>query len=66
MKSLSCLLANPDLSELLFLVVANPHCYELSANTCQAPISSASSERKETVIVPLLSSMTSEVVPVYK
>lgn len=66
MKSLSCLLANPDLSELLFLIMANPHCYELSANTRQALISGASRERKETVIVPLLSSMTSEVVPVYK
>lgn len=63
MKSLSCLLANPDLS---FLVMANCHCCELSANTCQTPISGTLSERKETVIVPLLSSMTSEVVPVYK
>lgn len=68
MKSLSCLLASPDLAELLFLVVATPHCYELSANTCQALISGASSERKEMVIVPLLSSMTTEevLVPVYK
>lgn len=66
MKSLSCLLANPDLSELLFLVLANPHCCELSANTRQTLISGTSCERKETVIVPLPSSMTSEVVPVYK
>lgn len=35
MKSLSCLLADPDLSELLLLVVSNPHCYELSANTAR-------------------------------
>lgn len=66
MKSLSCLLASSGLSELLFLLMANAHCYELSANTHQALISDAWSEGKETVIVPLLSSMTSEVVPVYK
>lgn len=66
MKSLSCLLAHPDISELLFLVMAIPHCCELSGNTRQALISGALSGRKEMLIVPLLSSMTSEVVPVNK
>lgn len=35
MKSLPCLLADPDLSELLLLVVSNSHYYELSANTAR-------------------------------
>lgn len=60
-NGLSCLLAKPDLSELLFLIPANSPSCELSANTPQLWF-----QALQVVIVLPLSSMTGEVVPVYK